>query len=157
VQWLGFAVAEIPYQPASRRAGVSKITFRRMFGFAMDGMLSFSQVPLRIAFVLGVIAICLSFLFLGAAAVRLWLSPDGLAIGLVGVLTAMHFLGGCILLCLGIVGEYVGRIYQQVKGRPLYLLKEKGPGLSGAESRTPYPKALADSTPWARGREQDAA
>jgi dolichol-phosphate mannosyltransferase len=144
VQWLGFRVAEVPFQPATRQAGVSKYTFRRMVNFAVDGIFSFSKVPLRLAVVFGFLAVFLSLLFAGGTAVRWCLTGFSGAMGWAAVLISLHFLGGCILLALGIVGEYVGRIYDQVKGRPLYLLKDKSPeprGLpwSGVDRDPPRP------------------
>ena len=123
VQWLGFSVAEVPYRPAPRQAGVSKYTFRKMMTLAVDGMLSFSKLPLRLALALG-LAATLSGLALAIWPVLNLLSgvrpaPSAL------LLASVHLIGGAILVCLGIVGEYVGRIYQQVKGRPLYLVKER--------------------------------
>jgi dolichol-phosphate mannosyltransferase len=124
VQWLGFSVAEVPFQPAARKAGTSKYTLRRMVNFATDGMLSFSKVPLRLAPVLGLGAVAFSLLLAGGMALRWCLT--GIGMDLAGAaLASLYFLAGCILLGLGIVGEYVGRIYDQVKGRPLYLLKDQ--------------------------------
>src|SRR5262245_30008277 len=124
VQWLGFAAAEVPFRPGGRRAGVSKYGLGRMLNLAGDGLLSFSRVPLRLATFLG--AISLGFgLLCSAYLTTCWLVGGGQAGSGWGVLLAsMHLLGGCILCGLGLVGEYVGRIYEQVKGRPLYVLKE---------------------------------
>jgi dolichol-phosphate mannosyltransferase len=127
VQWLGFAVAEVPFHPAGRKAGVSKYTLRRMVNFAFDGIVSFSKVPLRISIFLGLLALCTSFLVGCWTAVNWALSGHVVGLGWAALLISMHLIGGCILLALGIVGEYVGRIYDQVKGRPLYLLKDKSP------------------------------
>lgn len=123
VHWLGYPTATVRFQVASRGAGRSKFTFRRLFSFAIDALLSFSKVPLRLSFVLG-----MAFLLIGSAygcyaLVRAFLGGVGWEL----VLAAVSVTGGCVLASLGLVGEYVGRIYEQVKGRPLYLLKEQWP------------------------------
>src|SRR5207244_3879440 len=125
VQWLGFPTAEVLFRPAGRRAGVSKYSLRRMLNLAGDGILSFSRVPLRAATFLGLLALGLGLLgslYLAGC----WLVGEEQPAAGWGVLLAtLHVLGGCILCALGLVGEYVGRIYEQVKGRPLYVLKER--------------------------------
>jgi dolichol-phosphate mannosyltransferase len=127
VQWLGFPVTEVPFQPARRKAGVSKYTVRKMVNFAIDGMLSFSKVPLRLAFFLGLAAVAIGLLGACVAVVGFCVSGGKLGLGWPAVLVCVHLLCGCILLALGVVGEYVGRVYDQVKGRPLYLLKDRSP------------------------------
>jgi dolichol-phosphate mannosyltransferase len=123
VNWLGFRATTVAFHPASRGAGATKYTLRRMLALAIDAMLSFSKLPLRLSLVLGLILIVLGIgfgtLMLGQS--LLW--GDGLGVPEL-VLVALFLIGGSILCALGIVGEYVGRIYEQVKGRPLYLLKE---------------------------------
>jgi dolichol-phosphate mannosyltransferase len=122
VHWLGFPTTEVHFSPAARAAGVSKYTVGRMLRFAADGVLSFSRVPLRLPLYLGVAA--------GAAglAYGAWLLTR-LATG-TGVretslaLMLLLLIGGAVLCSLGVLGEYVGRIYEQVKGRPLYVVKE---------------------------------
>ena len=123
VNWLGFPTATVPFRPATRGGGVSKYTVRRMANFAVDALLSFSKVPLRLAGFAG-----LGFVVLGAlcgvvAAIQTVFTEAG-ALGGATVLTAVFVVGGCTLCALGVVGEYVGRIYDQVKARPLYVLKE---------------------------------
>jgi polyisoprenyl-phosphate glycosyltransferase len=127
VQWLGLPTAEVPFTPHARKAGQSKYTFRRMLRLAGDGIFSFSLAPLRLAVFVGVLAILGSVLFAGILALRSFWAPDILASGWMWVLITSHLLGGFILVSLGIVGEYVGRVYEQVKERPIYVLKEKSP------------------------------
>lgn len=124
VQWLGFRVAEVPFQPESRRAGVSKYTLRRMVRFAMDGLLSFSPVPIRLAVGGGLAAAGLSWLFSLAAVLLFvgWSEPAG-RVGMIA-LTAVHLLAACVLGGIGVLGEYAVRVYDQVKGRPVYVVKE---------------------------------
>jgi glycosyltransferase involved in cell wall biosynthesis len=123
VNWLGFRTTTVTFQPASRGAGATKYTLRRMFALAVDAMLSFSKLPLRLSLVLGFLLIVLGGGF-GAVMMGQSLWGEG-ELGVPHlVLVALFLIGGSILCALGIVGEYVGRIYEQVKGRPLYLLKE---------------------------------
>jgi dolichol-phosphate mannosyltransferase len=127
VNWLGFRTTTVAFHPASRGAGTTKYTLRRMLALAIDAMLSFSKLPLRLSLLLGLMLVVLGG---GFGAVVLGRSLLGGDIG--GpqlVLIALFLIGGAILCSLGIVGEYVGRIYEQVKGRPLYLLKETSPSL----------------------------
>jgi dolichol-phosphate mannosyltransferase len=129
VQWLGFRSAEVPYQPARRVAGVSKYNLRRMLTFGCDAVFSFSRLPLRLSAFLG-LALLLGGLGLGLY--ELLLAPFGGGSGTGVILAALGLVGGCILGSLGIIGEYVGRIYEQVKGRPIYLLKETDQDTAGA-------------------------
>jgi dolichol-phosphate mannosyltransferase len=125
VNWLGFPTTTVAFFPSSRGAGVTKYTLRSMFALAIDAMLSFSKLPLRLSLVLGLLLVLLG---LGYGAVVLLRALFGGTIGgYQAVLISMYLIGGGILCSLGIVGEYVGRIYEQVKGRPLYLLKEASP------------------------------
>jgi len=128
VNWLGFRETTVAFHPASRGAGATKYTLRRMLALAVDAMLSFSKLPLRLSFFLGLLLVVLGGAFGSLAFGRsLWGREIG---GVQLVLIALFLIGGAILCALGIVGEYVGRIYEQVKGRPLYLLKEASPELS---------------------------
>jgi dolichol-phosphate mannosyltransferase len=127
VSWLGFRTTTVAFQPASRGAGATKYTLRRMLALAIDAMLSFSKLPLRLSLLLGMMLVALGG---GFGVVVLGRSLFGGDIG--GsqlVLIALFLIGGAILCSLGIVGEYVGRIYEQVKARPLYLLRETSPSL----------------------------
>src|SRR5262249_30554990 len=157
VQWLGFRVAEVPFRPGVRRAGVSKYTLRRMFSLAVDGLLSFSKAPLRFAFVAGLISILCSLLFTVWAMMRLISSHGGFEFGWALLLIATQFIGGCILLSLGIVGESVGRIYQQVKGRPLYLLKEQWPETLARPLHAELGREPIGPQRWSHREDQSAA
>lgn len=127
VNWLGYRTTTVAFHPASRGAGATKYNLRRMLALAIDAMLSFSKLPLRLSMLLGLMLVVLGGFF-GAAVLgrSLWGSDIG---GTQLVLIALFLIGGAILCSLGIVGEYVGRIYEQVKSRPLYLLKEASPEL----------------------------
>lgn len=121
--WIGFPQVGLPYQRAPRFAGKTKYPLRKMLGLALDGIVSFSVVPLRLVTALG-------FLSAGAAFVgiiyTLWVRllthswVRGWAISFVGML----FMAGVQMLCLGILGEYIGRIYTESKQRPLFIQRE---------------------------------
>jgi len=119
--WVGFRQTGVPVERAARTKGESKYTLRRLINLAFDGMFSFSVVPLRAAAIVGLVAVLASSAFaLYSIAVRLFLarSPQGFT-ALVVVIT---FLSGVHLIFLGLVGEYIGRIYEEVKHRPLYVV-----------------------------------
>jgi polyisoprenyl-phosphate glycosyltransferase len=141
VSWVGFSQVSVPYDRAPRAAGDSKYTLFKMARFATDGILSFSIAPLRIATLLGVLSFALALLGgLTAAGIGLvngrWMAPWG------WVVLVVLFLGGAQLLCLGILGEYLGRAYGENKRRPLYFVKETlgfdEPFSRAAESRVAH-------------------
>ncbi len=135
VSWMGFRTCEVSYLPEERHAGKSKYTLRKMLNFALDGLTSFSIIPLRISAVLGII-IFFGALFYALYAVVVWfIHPQNLQVGWTSILVTLNLLGGTILLFLGIVGEYIGRIYEQVKMRPLYFIGD-AEGFSGEGNRT---------------------
>ncbi|MEX0937881.1 MAG: glycosyltransferase family 2 protein [Pirellulales bacterium] len=125
VSWVGFRQIALPYERAKRFAGTSNYPVRKMLRLALDGILSFSLGPLRAASVLGLAAVAsaLAILFGGGVlwlvAGSPWLSSTGT------ILAAVLFLGGVQLVCTGILGEYVGRIYRESKRRPLYVVREE--------------------------------
>lgn len=126
VSWLGFPQTGVPYARAARRAGVTKFGLRRMLRFATDAITSFSSLPLQLASWLGAAA-C------GGAAVWLVLALLGGGEGLRAALlpVALVMLAGVQLLAIGLLGTYVGRILDEVKGRPLYLVQETTSNLAG--------------------------
>ena len=143
VNWLGFPTAAVTFRVARREAGSSKFTFGRLTGFAVDALLSFSKAPLRLPFFLGavVVLVGLGYAVYGLTAAVLTRGP--LEPGWVTVLASLHLIGGAILCSLSLVGEYVGRVYEQVKARPLYLLKESWPAEAPAAPAVPSPLPLA--------------
>jgi glycosyltransferase involved in cell wall biosynthesis len=122
VSWVGFKQCAISYARAERFAGESKYPLRKMIAFAADGLLSFSLRPLRVALKLGfftsLIALFGIFYVLG---MRLFTSNwvSGWTLMMIAVL----FFGGVQLICMGIIGEYVGRTYNESKRRPLYIVE----------------------------------
>lgn len=131
VAWAGFRQEPLRYQRDPRLAGESKYPLRRMLRFAADGLLSFSLVPLRLGVYLGLVASSLALLgILYSLILRLF--TDVWVPGWTLLFIAVLFLGGVQLLFLGIIGEYLGRVYWEVKRRPLYLVQERL-GLPGDE------------------------
>jgi glycosyltransferase involved in cell wall biosynthesis len=121
--WVGFKQVGVNYKRAARHAGVTKYPFRKMVKFAQDGITGFSYFPLQIATYLGFFAASLSVLSIPIVAI-LRLTGTHFFEGQTTALVAVLFLGGVQLISLGILGEYIGRIYDEVKGRPLYITKE---------------------------------
>jgi polyisoprenyl-phosphate glycosyltransferase len=123
--WVGFEPAVVEYDRAARTSGVTKFSFRRMLRFAWDGVSSFSHFPLQIATFLG-----FAFAFVALALLPLTIVARYAGIyerGVPSVLFAVLLIGGLQLMTLGVIGEYVGRIYDEVKRRPLYVVKRKDP------------------------------
>jgi polyisoprenyl-phosphate glycosyltransferase len=122
--WVGFRQVGVPYRRAARFAGETKYPFKKMFRFAKDAVTGFSYFPLQVATYLGFLAAGLSILAIPVvAAIRIWGSDEPL-LGQATTLIAVLFLGGVQLISLGVLGEYIGRLYDQVKGRPLYIVRE---------------------------------
>ncbi|HXP68571.1 MAG TPA: glycosyltransferase family 2 protein [Candidatus Dormibacteraeota bacterium] len=125
VSWLGFSQAAVPYHRAARAAGVTKFSFFKMVRFATDGIVSFSILPLRLATWVGFAASGLALLGVLITVVERLMGVEGLVRGWASVLVAILFIGGVQLICMGIIGEYVGRIYGESKRRPLYVVRER--------------------------------
>lgn len=123
VSWVGFRQVALPYKRSPRFAGESKYPLRKMLRFATDGILSFSTKPLQIAVTFGMASAMLaSFGIAYALYMRLWTSIW--IEGWTALMIAVLFLGGVQLVCVGILGEYIGRIYNEIKRRPLYIVQE---------------------------------
>jgi len=134
--WIGFRQTAIPFEREPRFAGEVKYTFRKSFGLAVNGLVSFSKVPLRISTYLGLFAAAIAVLM--AILVVYWRVsyPTSPLTGYAVISSAIFFLGAVQLFSIGILGEYVGRIYEEVKNRPLYTLEEiAGFAFEGREPR----------------------
>ncbi len=123
VAWAGFRQEPLPYTREARFAGTTKYPLVRMLRFALDGMSSFSTGPLRFATWCGFLSALLAFCGMLYAIVARILT-DSWVPGWAALFVAVMFLGGIQLLALGIMGEYIGRIFMQSKARPLYVLQE---------------------------------
>ncbi|WP_129629833.1 glycosyltransferase family 2 protein [Candidatus Oscillochloris fontis] len=136
--WVGFRQAGVSYKRHARKAGDTKYPLRKMLKFALDGITSFSYLPLQMATYLGFITAGLSLAFLIAVVImRLLYSgepADSAFYGQASTLAMVLFLGAVQLVSIGIIGEYVGRIYDEVKGRPLYIVSDA----LGFEDEQPY-------------------
>jgi glycosyltransferase involved in cell wall biosynthesis len=126
--WVGFKQIGVEYRRSARFAGETKFPFRKMFKFASDAITSFSYFPLQLATYFGFIIAGASIL---AIPVVIILRQSGLRafLGQATTLIAVLFLGGVQLISLGILGEYIGRLYDEAKGRPLYIVREAPPKL----------------------------
>jgi glycosyltransferase involved in cell wall biosynthesis len=128
--WAGFRQTAVTFERDPRFAGEVKYTFRKSLSLAVNGIVSFSRVPLRAASYLGLLAggLALFMIFL----VVYWriFYPTAPLVGYTIITAAIFFFGAVQLICLGILGEYLGRVYEEVKGRPIYTVKE----MAGAEA-----------------------
>lgn len=124
VSWIGFRQVAVMYARGQRHAGESKYPLFKMLQFAADGVVSFSLTPLRLALWVGFLSIGLAFAgILYALIIRLY--TNDWVRGWTSIFTAVLFIGGAQLVTLGIIGEYIGRIYAEVKRRPLYVVEER--------------------------------
>lgn len=124
VSWIGFRQIAVPYRRAPRFAGSTKYPLTKMVRFALDGILSFSIAPLKLAILIGFGA---SLLALIGAVVAVWnrIWTNDWVIGWTSLFLAILLLGGVQLICIGIMGEYLGRMYGEAKRRPLYFVEER--------------------------------
>jgi polyisoprenyl-phosphate glycosyltransferase len=121
--WIGFRQTAVPYARASRQAGQSKYPLRKMVRLALDGFVGFSTVPLRFALTLGLVMAVGAVLY-GIVLIALKLSGLSYVPGYASLLVTITFLSGVQLVVIGMVGQYVARIYDEVRGRPLYLVRD---------------------------------
>ena len=121
--WIGFNKKEITYDRDPRAAGATKWNYRKLFNFAIDGITSFTTAPLRLSSILGLIVSLIAFIFIIIIIAKTLIFSDPVA-GYPSLMAVILFLGGLQLLSLGIIGEYIGRIFIEVKNRPLYFIEE---------------------------------
>ena len=122
VSWIGFKQTGVTYQRDKRAAGETKYPYRKMIRFALDGITSFSTMPLRIATWTGYVSALLAILYLVYVLIMRMLGHT--VEGWATIMVAMLFLGSVQLICLGILGEYLGRVFNEVKPRPMYVIEE---------------------------------
>ena len=141
--WVGFRTKFIGYDVAPRVAGRTKWSVKKLFQYAFEGILSFSTAPLHAATMLGMLSALAAFVYLAVVIIQKLTCGIGVP-GYATIVVLLLFLGGLQLMGLGIIGEYVGKIYEQSKNRPVYLtrrtlgLKEK----NDAEAETPNGEAV---------------
>jgi dolichol-phosphate mannosyltransferase len=121
--WVGFRQVGIPYKRAARHAGVTKYPFSKMLKLALNAITGFSYFPLQLATYFGFGSAGLAIIAIPVVII-LRLAGNGAFLGQATTLLAVLFLGGVQLIFLGVLGEYLGRIYDEVKGRPLYIVRE---------------------------------
>lgn len=131
--WIGFKKKEILYTPDRRVAGQTKWNYKQLFNFAIDGITSFTTAPLRISSVMGFVVSFIAFVYIVIVIAKTIMFGDPVA-GYPSMMAVILFLGGIQLLSLGIIGEYIGRIFTEVKHRPLYLIQESNVSESNKKS-----------------------
>ena len=131
--WVGFKQAAIPYRREVRLAGSSKFGLWKLWNFALEGITSFSTAPLRAATYLGLATAAFAFVFAIWIVFKAALYGDRVA-GWPTMMTVILFMGGIQLIALGLIGEYLGRLYDESKQRPLYLVDVWQPGAEGVSS-----------------------
>ncbi|HET6360603.1 MAG TPA: glycosyltransferase family 2 protein [Gemmatimonadota bacterium] len=122
--WVGFRQTAVDYERDARWSGAPRVSVARLFRLAFDGIFSFSNLPLRLATMLGLFVSLAAFLLM-ATILYLKLFTDRAILGWASLMTTTLFLGGVVLVTIGIIGEYVGRIYDEVKRRPLFIVAER--------------------------------
>jgi len=122
--WIGFRQTAVPFEREPRFAGEAKYTFRKSFGLAVTGIVSFSSVPLRIATYFGLLVACLALIMVVLVVYWRLYYPTAPLIGYTIITAAIFFVAAVQLICLGILGEYLGRVYEEVKARPIFTLQE---------------------------------
>ena len=123
ISWIGFNQTYVEYDREQRHAGATGYTYRKMFKFALDGITSFSDTPLKFATVIGFIVSGIAFLLIIYALYSRFISKDYVE-GWASLIISILFLGGIQLICIGIIGEYISRMSSNVRNRPLYIVRE---------------------------------
>jgi len=141
--WVGFNQKSLPYHREARVAGSSSFGFWKLWNFALEGITSFTTAPLRVATYLGVLTALLAFAFALYIVGKALMFGDPVA-GWPTMMTVILFLGGVQLVALGLIGEYLGRLYEESKQRPLYLVDawqpaSAGVSLAGPDRPAPHP------------------
>jgi glycosyltransferase involved in cell wall biosynthesis len=120
--WVGFRSTEVFYDRRARVAGKTNWNYFKLFNFAIEGITSFSSTPLRLAMYLGLAVAFLSMIYAGIVIAKTIVWGESVA-GYPSLMVALLFLGAMQLVCIGIVGEYLGRVYEESKRRPIYIIK----------------------------------
>lgn len=129
ISWMGFKQSVIEYQASARHAGKSKYTFGKMLRFGMDGITSFSSRPLRVSFYTGFVLFLIGIAYAIYAVIRHF--SGGTVQGWTSILVSVIIIGGFQLLSIGIIGEYIARIFNETKARPLYFVKDSVNNIQG--------------------------
>lgn len=121
--WIGFRTYWLPYKNVERVAGETKWSFWKLFKYSIDGIINFSSMPLSIASWTGLLLTLVSFLFVIFIVIRKLMFGDPVA-GWASTICAIIFIGGMQLFCLGIIGQYIGKMYLETKNRPHYIVSD---------------------------------
>jgi glycosyltransferase involved in cell wall biosynthesis len=136
--WIGFKSIGVPFEVAPRAYGTTKFSYRKLTRFALDGIMSFSTMPLRVWSYVGMVVSV--FALIMAVYIVLRTVTIGADVpGYASLIVSVIFFGGVQLLSLGVIGEYIGRIFAEVKRRPLYLVAERVGDTSGEAASGPVP------------------
>jgi len=122
--WVGFDIKWIPYTNVERAHGTTKWSFWGLFRYSLEGIVSFSTAPLVLSSILGIFLFFLSIVIIGYVVVRNLIYQDPVA-GFPTLISAVCLIGGLLLFCIGIMGQYIAKMYLEVKKRPVYLVKEE--------------------------------
>ena len=125
VSWVGFRQTGVQFERKERLSGEPKYTLKKMIRFALNAIFSFSDKPLKIATVVGLLSSALGLIMIFWGLYSKFFMPETTVKGWTSVFVAVLFLGGVQLFAIGIIGEYISRIYDESKGRPLYIIAEK--------------------------------
>ena len=121
--WIGYRQRALLYDRDARQGGTTKFNYWKLWNFAVDGITSFSAAPLRLATLIGLLASVLAMLYAAFVVVKTLIFGDPVQ-GYPSLMVVILFLGGMQLLALGVIGEYLGRLFDETKGRPLYLVED---------------------------------
>ena len=121
--WIGFRKTYVEYETQERAAGTSSWNFFGLFKLAIDGIVSFTMMPLRFASIMGIVIAIVALLYMIVVFAKALIFGDPVA-GYPTLITTILFLGSVQLIALGILGEYVGRIFNETKNRPIYIIQE---------------------------------
>jgi dolichol-phosphate mannosyltransferase len=142
--WVGFTQSAVSYEREARQAGETKYTLRKMLRFSLDAIASFSHLPLQLATYAGLLSAGVAFVAIPVViALRIF---DSYLPGFSSITIAILLLGGIQLIALGVIGEYVGRIYDEVKHRPLYIVREERNAPASAQRMVRARSGLAART-----------
>jgi glycosyltransferase involved in cell wall biosynthesis len=124
--WVGFPSCAVPYDRAPRHAGTTKWSYWKLWNFALEGITSFTVMPLKVATYIGVFVALLAVIYAAEVVVKKLLFGNAVP-GYPSLMTVVLFLGGVQLVTLGVIGEYLGRVFNETKQRPLYLVEQYEP------------------------------
>jgi polyisoprenyl-phosphate glycosyltransferase len=142
--WVGFRQTAILFERDPRFAGDVKYTFRKSLSLAINGLVSFSRVPLRLSTYLGLFSAAIALLMVVLVVYWRIFAPNSPLTGYATITIAVFFLGAVQLISIGILGEYIGRIYEEIKGRPLYTLGEVGGFEATRDTTNPHSRKMVN-------------